>query len=160
MQEPVGFDLDAHELKMLTKYVASLPTPREEKPNKAARTMIGEGRKAFARLGCTECHVEDLRARGVSVRGIYSDLLLHDMGNELADPVLSADDSGQTISGAYRRLFSPANFSGAAFGAFGSNAPRNLMRNKRVRDSKNDGRRRCGASARQPHIYMTDEQAR
>ena len=39
------------------------------------------GRALFARVGCAACHLPKL----ASVAGIYSDLLLHDMGPDLSD---------------------------------------------------------------------------
>ena len=40
-----------------------------------------EGRRLFAEVGCASCHTPSLG----EVRGIYSDLLLHDMGQTLSD---------------------------------------------------------------------------
>ena len=42
---------------------------------------VAEGRRLFHSVGCASCHTADLG----SIRGIYSDLLLHDMGEELSD---------------------------------------------------------------------------
>jgi hypothetical protein len=42
---------------------------------------INAGHTLFAATGCANCHVEKLGP----VRGIYSDLLLHDMGEQLGD---------------------------------------------------------------------------
>lgn len=39
------------------------------------------GRKLFASVGCAACHKEQMG----DVVGIYSDLLVHDMGNDLVD---------------------------------------------------------------------------
>src|SRR5262249_10630713 len=39
----------------------------------------------FNSIGCAECHIEQVD----SVKGVFSDLLLHDMGPNLADPVLA-----------------------------------------------------------------------
>jgi CxxC motif-containing protein (DUF1111 family) len=47
------------------------------------------GRSTFASIGCTGCHA----AKVGDVAGIYSDLLLHDMGPELGDEG-SYDGSG------------------------------------------------------------------
>ena len=41
----------------------------------------GTGRRLFAEVGCATCHAPTLG----DVRGIYSDLLLHDMGQSLSD---------------------------------------------------------------------------
>jgi CxxC motif-containing protein (DUF1111 family) len=45
---------------------------------------INSGRQLFSQLGCAVCHVPKLG----NVEGIYSDLLLHDMGDSLADVAL------------------------------------------------------------------------
>jgi len=46
-----------------------------------------QGRKVFASVGCTGCHVPVLRTGALSNTTVsaYTDLLLHDMGPELAD---------------------------------------------------------------------------
>src|SRR5262249_19050459 len=59
---------------------ASLPRPVERLPdNPAARDQAPEGKKVFRTIGCTDCHTPDVG----SVEGIYSDLLLHRMGQTL-----------------------------------------------------------------------------
>lgn len=78
-----GLDLTQDECDALTAYVAGLPAPiergairkGEEPPDRAA------GRELFSRVGCAECHLPKLG----SVEGIYTDLLLHDMGMDLSD---------------------------------------------------------------------------
>jgi CxxC motif-containing protein (DUF1111 family) len=77
-----GLDLNQGECNALTAYVAKLPAPIElaaerlkEQPDAMA------GRTLFEKIGCTACHARKLG----SVDGIYSDLLLHDMGSDLAD---------------------------------------------------------------------------
>jgi CxxC motif-containing protein (DUF1111 family) len=76
--QPPGLDLTAEQCNQLTAYVASLPRPVE-------RVIFGEqgkasaGKKRFTSIGCTDCHVPDVGA----VKGIYSDLLLHRMGQDL-----------------------------------------------------------------------------
>jgi CxxC motif-containing protein (DUF1111 family) len=83
---PTGLDLSAEQCDWLTSYVAALPPPREIEPAQShLRASRDRGRELFDSLGCAECHVE----RVGSVDGIFSDLLLHDMGPELADPVLA-----------------------------------------------------------------------
>ena len=73
-----GLDLTQGECDALTSYIASLPAPiqrGEEIPDLAA------GRSLLTKIGCTGCHTPELGP----VAGIYSDLLLHDMGSDLAD---------------------------------------------------------------------------
>jgi CxxC motif-containing protein (DUF1111 family) len=93
-KEP-GLDLTAEQCDQLTAFVSSLPRPTERLPdNPAARAEPVAGRKLFDTVGCTDCHTPNLG----SVEGIYSDLLLHRMGQELVgggyygDPPLPLPD--------------------------------------------------------------------
>ena len=73
-----GIDLEASDVAALTAFVAALPVPLE------ANTSAGpvkEGHELFNQIGCANCHVETL----ADVSGLYSDLLLHEMGPQLAD---------------------------------------------------------------------------
>jgi CxxC motif-containing protein (DUF1111 family) len=54
----------------------------QHKPaSKEEADILSAGAKQFAAVGCADCHAAQLG----SVAGIYSDLLLHDMGPELGD---------------------------------------------------------------------------
>jgi CxxC motif-containing protein (DUF1111 family) len=76
-----GLDLTAEQCNQLTAFVASLPRPVERLPEEAgAREQCQEGKKLFRSIGCADCHTPDLD----SVEGLYSDLLLHRMGEPLA----------------------------------------------------------------------------
>jgi CxxC motif-containing protein (DUF1111 family) len=78
-----GLDLTDEECAALVDYVRSLPRPVSPEASDAqAAGAVAEGRRLFRVVGCTSCHIPDLG----SVQGIYSDLLLHDMGEELGDP--------------------------------------------------------------------------
>ena len=87
-----GLDLTAKECAALVDYVRSLPPPVSLDPSDAqAAAAVAEGRKLFHSAGCASCHTADL----ASIRGIYSDLLLHDMGEELSDSgAYYAEDGG------------------------------------------------------------------
>jgi CxxC motif-containing protein (DUF1111 family) len=77
-----GIDLTREQCDTLTHFVASLPTPGvrpADSPEQAC--AIERGRQSFARVGCAVCH----RPKLGDVDGIYSDLLLHDMGSQLSD---------------------------------------------------------------------------
>jgi CxxC motif-containing protein (DUF1111 family) len=77
-----GLDLTARECAALTAFVASLPAPVERSAVGAQeKARIERGRAVFAATGCATCHRPALGA----VTGIYSDLLLHNMGPSLAD---------------------------------------------------------------------------
>jgi CxxC motif-containing protein (DUF1111 family) len=74
------FDLTDEQCNQLTAFVASLPRPEQRVPDDTLhRQQANLGKKLFSQVGCAECHVPDLG----SVEGIYSDLLLHKMGEPL-----------------------------------------------------------------------------
>jgi CxxC motif-containing protein (DUF1111 family) len=77
-----GLDMSKRECDALIAYLAFLPEPQEKSAlNSETEHNVAAGRELFANVGCASCHVPKLgRADGV-----YSDLLLHDMGQELSD---------------------------------------------------------------------------
>jgi CxxC motif-containing protein (DUF1111 family) len=76
-------DLTHQQCSDLTAYIASLPSPRRRPPEDLQHArQIEFGEKVFREVGCAECH----RQRLGQVAGIYSDLLLHQMGEGLSDP--------------------------------------------------------------------------
>jgi CxxC motif-containing protein (DUF1111 family) len=77
-----GLDLTAEECNALVAYVTSLPKPAERHAASSEEARIhGAGKATFASIGCASCHSPKVG----NVQGIYSDLLLHDMGQETAD---------------------------------------------------------------------------
>jgi CxxC motif-containing protein (DUF1111 family) len=61
----------------LTDFIVALPRPRRVLPdNQFQRNIIQNGESVFASIGCVACHSPNLG----DVEGVYSDLLLHDMG--------------------------------------------------------------------------------
>ncbi len=77
-----GLDLNDGECASLVAFVGSIPRPIEAmSPSKIQNEEVASGKALFAKVGCASCHV----ARLGDVDGIYSDLLLHDMGPELGD---------------------------------------------------------------------------
>jgi CxxC motif-containing protein (DUF1111 family) len=61
----------------LVAYVAALPAPIVRAPRNLSDAMKVElGREVFPSIGCATCHLPDPGP----IRGLYSDLLLHDMG--------------------------------------------------------------------------------
>ena len=78
-----GLDLTGEECNALVAYVRSLPAPAVVEPSRPRESMVvEEGRRIFTGIGCADCHTPSLG----SVQGLYSDLLLHDMGESLSDP--------------------------------------------------------------------------
>ena len=78
-------------IRMLAPPAAGEMTPRRE-----------EGREIFGVIGCGSCHVPELRTGLSTIAALsdqpvrlYSDLLLHDMGDELADHRPDGDASGR-----------------------------------------------------------------
>lgn len=76
----VGFDLTLAQCDQLADFISSLPQPVERIPQGAAdREQVAAGKSLFHSIGCADCHIPNVG----NVRGLYSDLLLHDMGQEL-----------------------------------------------------------------------------
>ncbi|MCE9529399.1 MAG: hypothetical protein K8R36_25400 [Planctomycetales bacterium] len=79
-----GLDMSEEQANQLIAYVAALPAPRQEIPADALKAKAVErGFAAFKTIGCADCHVQDVGP----AKGIYSDLLLHDLGPGLGDAV-------------------------------------------------------------------------
>src|SRR5262245_4720273 len=91
---PAGVDplpepeLTAEQVARVDDYVRFLAPPAPAAMDKHAR----KGRRVFEEIGCATCHVPSLRTGDHEVRVLahqevfaYTDLLLHDMGPELAD---------------------------------------------------------------------------
>lgn len=92
-----GLDMDDAQCSALVSFVAGLPAPVARTPASAReREYWRAGEQTFERLGCNTCHVPTLGR----VAGIYSDLLLHDMGSELSDPAgaNAQRDGGLTVA--------------------------------------------------------------
>lgn len=90
-QSPEGGlpEVEPQVLKAVTLYARTLEVPAVRAQDKP---KYMEGRKTFYRIGCHECHtpeqkisdMPDLNLKSQSIFP-YTDLLLHDMGEELAD---------------------------------------------------------------------------
>jgi CxxC motif-containing protein (DUF1111 family) len=76
--QPPGLDLSQLQCDQLTAFVAALPRPVQRAPHAAGTAL-------FVKIGCAECHTPNLG----SVEGIYSDLLLHRMGEGLTGAGIS-----------------------------------------------------------------------
>lgn len=85
---PVGLDLDDEGALALVAFVRQIP-----RPGQPTGHTVGQGEAFFVSTGCADCHVRDLG----DVQGLYSDLLLHDMGRTLTGPIYSfASGRGET----------------------------------------------------------------
>ncbi len=77
-----GLDMDKAECDALVRFLSDLPAPVERNAaTKQEAASIAAGHKQFVAVGCANCHVQ----RVGPADGIYSDLLLHDMGPDLGD---------------------------------------------------------------------------
>ncbi len=79
--ETKGLDMTQAECDSLTGYLRRLPIPEVAPMRMGGTAAAARGRELFETVGCAACHTPDLG----DARGIYSDLLLHDMGFLLAD---------------------------------------------------------------------------
>jgi CxxC motif-containing protein (DUF1111 family) len=76
-------------LEKLTLYTASLAVPAQRN---AANVVVIQGARVFREFGCASCHLPTLQSGPHALPEIanqtfhpYTDLLLHDMGEGLAD---------------------------------------------------------------------------
>lgn len=78
--QTVGYDLTLAQCDQLTEFINSLVRPIELVPQDPAELKsVQAGKSLFSAVGCADCHTPDVG----NVRGLYSDLLLHEMGQEL-----------------------------------------------------------------------------
>src|SRR5262249_19273923 len=70
------------ECNSLVAFIRELPRPADRTPASAVEAnAVVNGRTLFGAIGCASCHSPKLG----EVNGLYSDLLLHDMGPQLGD---------------------------------------------------------------------------
>ena len=88
-------DLTQEQCDSLTEYVATLPAPQMARSaNLNQAKSIQRGSALFEKVGCAICHVPDVGP----VAGLFSDLLLHDMGRNLSDPLPAVPELDERIS--------------------------------------------------------------
>lgn len=89
---PPGIEVDDPTLAAVTHYVASLPPPRPSAEEDGGRAL-------FVRTGCASCHALSVPVSmpdGTTGEiAPYTDLLLHDMGDGLADGMPEAAATGR-----------------------------------------------------------------
>ncbi len=107
-----GLDMDESDCDALVKYVRSLPAPIATKgAGHGDPAQVKAGETSFKSIGCSACHMPKLG----DVEGIFSDLLLHDMGPQLGDA-----DAYSVFVG------EPARPDGAAADRVGANGPASM----------------------------------
>jgi CxxC motif-containing protein (DUF1111 family) len=86
-----SLDLTQEECDALVAYVQALPAPvRLESPHPEA---VEAGRTLFESIGCADCHRPSLG----NIEGIYSDLLMHDMGPDLISVTMNIYYGGTQV---------------------------------------------------------------
>ena len=77
-----SIDITDTQIRTMTSFVKALPAPiRDVSPDSIEHEQVVRGEEKFSSIGCSICHQPNLE----NAIGIYSDLLLHDMGYELKD---------------------------------------------------------------------------
>jgi CxxC motif-containing protein (DUF1111 family) len=80
--QPTGLDMNQAECNALVAYLKYLPAPVAHKSsNKKEAEYLSKGLQLFTSTGCAACHTPKLG----KVAGIYSDLLVHDIGQDMVD---------------------------------------------------------------------------
>jgi CxxC motif-containing protein (DUF1111 family) len=76
-----GTDLTNDQCSQMTDFIRGLEAPSQVLPtDSAGRDRVKAGEETFVKVGCADCHTPDLG----SIKGFYSNLLLHDLGTSLA----------------------------------------------------------------------------
>jgi CxxC motif-containing protein (DUF1111 family) len=91
-------EVDRSTFDAITSFVRLLAPPEAAVPStEADRAAAERGEALFASLGCDGCHVPEMHTGDGTIAALtdrrfrlYSDLLLHDMGDALAGPCTSA----------------------------------------------------------------------
>jgi len=79
---PGGFDMSQEECDALVRFLRDLPAPKRTRvDHPRLAEYLATGRELFDQVGCAACHVRKLG----EVDGLYTDLLLHDLGQDLSD---------------------------------------------------------------------------
>jgi CxxC motif-containing protein (DUF1111 family) len=88
--EPEVPETDIEAVTNFVKFLAAPPPPKD--PSGAERRLRRRGERVFEELACAKCHVPSMKTTRSDIEALdrktiylYSDLLLHDMGPELAD---------------------------------------------------------------------------
>ena len=82
-------ELASDDLFDLVSFAMLLAVPEPDAPTEETR----RGARYFEEVGCADCHVPSLRGPKGRVPA-YSDLLLHDMGDELSDGIAMGEAKG------------------------------------------------------------------
>ncbi|AVX04681.1 hypothetical protein MXMO3_02162 [Maritalea myrionectae] len=76
-------ELNRNQVRLLVIYAAHLRVPPARNMDDPA---VMQGKKLFKEIGCASCHYDQKFSPDMP-RAAYTDMLLHDMGDDLADPI-------------------------------------------------------------------------
>jgi CxxC motif-containing protein (DUF1111 family) len=75
-------DISNQQVELMSEFVGSLPRPiKLDHRDPASLSRVSQGQTTFDSVGCAVCHLRNMGP----AKGIYSDILLHDMGPNLYD---------------------------------------------------------------------------
>lgn len=84
-------EIDERGVRLLGDYVRLLAPPARPAVSGAGRDSVRRGERLFESVGCASCHLPELRSGPSDIRALdrrpvrlFSDLLLHDLGPDLA----------------------------------------------------------------------------
>lgn len=108
-------DISDDQIRAMRDFISALPVPVRKIPSDTeSRAIIARGEQAFHAIGCAVCHVPNMGP----ANGIYSDLLLHEMGNESidlnhAEPYIKTRDLVKSVN--YEQVTTTTNGSMGAY---------------------------------------------
>lgn len=79
-------EIDTQMLDLIVAYLRGLKPPQ---------SLPVEGIELFEKVGCADCHIPELPLTNGQTVAAFTDLLLHDMGDELADDIKEGEATGQ-----------------------------------------------------------------
>jgi CxxC motif-containing protein (DUF1111 family) len=120
---PKVTDLTQAQCDALVSFVALLPAPRQlSAANQKELKLHEQGATLVEATGCVACHARTVG----NIDGIYSDLLLHDLGPKLEDPVPAFPEKSSPRSSVSRISSSSSSYGGT--GSFCADVPSRTRR--------------------------------
>ena len=89
------------DIEQFTLYMRMLDAPKRRNPPRVSDASISAGNNHFNNIGCVQCHTASMKTGRSSIDALsekeiflYSDLLIHSMGNQLSDDVSQGTADG------------------------------------------------------------------
>ncbi len=90
VEEGHQFEISEKHLNFVVELMAGIEKPKRQR-ERLDINSINRGEKIFNSINCQSCHRADYELEDGTLFSPYTDLLLHDMGDELADTKISVD---------------------------------------------------------------------